>query len=135
MREYQAYSPSPLSFAFVGSDGNRKLMPTAFLLCLSSGLCRWLEVTLFCAFLQNLEPCSAPKHYIFCCLSVFLEQLFFSILDYLLHSISASAYNQSPLNPCSHILYFFVEVHYHFSVAKLGCTVAFQVPVGSPYSF
>ena len=125
---------SPLSFAIAGSDGHHKLMSTAFLPCLSSVYAVGWRVPFS---VVPSEPGTSPclGSFPFQGLTVFLWLLFFSILDYLLHSISASAYNRPPLNPCLSYLVFLAEVHYYFSDAKLGCTVAFQVPVGSPYSF
>ena len=98
-------------------------------------LCRWLEGTLFCRSFRTWNlvlPRNIPFSRSYC-LSLIAFLLYPWL--YLLHSISASAYNRPLLNPCLSYLVFLGEVHIHFSDAKLGCTVAFQVPVCSPYSF
>lgn len=102
--------------------------------CLSSGCAVGWRVP-FSVVPSELGTSPCLGSFPFQGLTVFLRLLFFSILDYLFHSISASAYNRPQLNPCLSYLVFLAEVHYYFSDAKLGCTVAFQVPVGSPYSF
>lgn len=94
-------------------------MPTAFLLCLSSGLCRWLWYHPFLVFHPNQEP------YSFRCLFPFSRICSpFSVLHcryYLLPSVvlySASAYNL-PLGILGFNLIIFCRSHFIFFRCKV----------------